>query len=125
MPSGFNAILLFLSLKANFNKIGEIIVVTTTTITIGPNITLESTPSAAPLLASIIAISHLDTIPVAICIHYLFEKWQFLAPIPAPIILVNIATTVSAVANITIAILILGNTTLSPILAKNTCDSKE
>ena len=25
MPSGFNAILLFLSLKANFNKIGEII----------------------------------------------------------------------------------------------------
>ena len=47
-PSGFNAILFSLSLKANFNKIGEIIVVTTTTITIGPNSTLESTPSAAP-----------------------------------------------------------------------------
>ena len=56
----------FFYVAKNFNKIGEIIVLTTTTITIGPNIILESSPSSAPLLATIRATSPLDTIPVPI-----------------------------------------------------------
>ena len=109
--------------KESFKRIGERIVVTTTTMTTGPNKRGDIRPTAAPLLATIRATSPRDTIPQPICRDSLLLNPESLAPIPQPTILVIIATPSSTSANTTIIMLISVSTTDRPTLAKKMGES--